>query len=140
MQENAPETTKEIGNKRALLKPLALLGLVAALLFALAGQEAMAHEVDDDDDDAVDVLGIFHEEEELASFRAMVAPWEGETGATVNYTGLFPPDFSAVLETRVQAGNPPDAAIALGPIDFLQQFERQGLLTPSLSATAWRRP
>ncbi len=29
-------------NRRALLKPLALLGLVAALLFAFAGQEAMA--------------------------------------------------------------------------------------------------
>ena len=31
-------------NKRALLKPLALLGLVAALLFAFAGQEAMAQD------------------------------------------------------------------------------------------------
>ncbi|MCH7835774.1 MAG: hypothetical protein IH864_02810 [Chloroflexi bacterium] len=31
-------------NKRALLKPLALLGLVAALLFVFAGQEAMAQD------------------------------------------------------------------------------------------------
>lgn len=38
--------------------------------------------------------------------RAVMKPFEDATGATVDYTAS--PDLQAILQTRVQAGNPPD--------------------------------
>jgi len=63
--------------------------------------------------------------DELESFRAMVAPWEERTGATVEYEGTR--DLNAILVTRLEGGNPPDIAGLPGP-GVLQQFAQDGNL------------
>jgi alpha-glucoside transport system substrate-binding protein len=50
---------------------------------------------------------------EVDSFNAMIAPWEAATGGKVTYTGTK--DLTALVTTRVQAGNPPDIAILPNP-------------------------
>jgi alpha-glucoside transport system substrate-binding protein len=60
----------------------------------------------------VEVLGVWGAEE-LASFQAMVAPWEDDTGGNMEFTGTR--DLIAILTTRVEAGNPPDIAILPNP-------------------------
>ena len=75
---------------------------------------------------AVEVVGTWGGEE-LASFQAMVAPWEQQTGGTVNFTGTR--DLNAILTTRIQAGNPPDVAILPNP-GLMQQFAKAGNLKP----------
>jgi alpha-glucoside transport system substrate-binding protein len=60
----------------------------------------------------VEVLGVWGGEE-LASFQAMVAPWEQQTGGKMSFTGTR--DLTAILTTRLQAGNPPDIAILPNP-------------------------
>ncbi len=45
---------------------------------------------------------------ELDSFNAMVKPFEDRTGVRIEFQGTR--DLSAVLQTRVQGGNPPDVA------------------------------
>jgi len=61
---------------------------------------------------SVEVLGVWGGDE-LASFEAMVAPWEQETGGTMEFTGTR--DLIAILTIRVAAGNPPDVAILPNP-------------------------
>ena len=62
---------------------------------------------------------------ELESFEAMVAPWEEETGATVEIESTR--DIDAVLQTRVEGGTPPDIAGLPGP-GVMAQFARDGAL------------
>jgi alpha-glucoside transport system substrate-binding protein len=64
---------------------------------------------------------------ELESFRAMVAPWEERTGATMQYEGTR--DLNAVLITRIEGGNPPDIAGVPGP-GQLVEFAREGQMVP----------
>ena len=61
---------------------------------------------------SVEVLGLWGGDE-LANFEAMVAPWEEQTGGTMEFTGTR--DLIAILTTRVAAGNPPDVAILPNP-------------------------
>jgi alpha-glucoside transport system substrate-binding protein len=63
--------------------------------------------------------------EELDSFNAMIAPWEQATGGKVNYTGTK--DLTAILTTRIQAGNPPDVAILPNP-GLMTEFAKAGNL------------
>jgi len=70
----------------------------------------------------VTVLGIWGDEE-LASFEAMVAGWDG----TMDFTGTR--DITALLTTRVDGGSPPDVAIP-AEIGLFQQFASEGKLTP----------
>jgi alpha-glucoside transport system substrate-binding protein len=74
----------------------------------------------------VSVLAVWGGEE-LDNFRAMVAPFEQQTGITVAYEGTR--DLNAVLTTRLQGGNPPDLAGLPGP-GQLQEFARAGQLIP----------
>lgn len=60
----------------------------------------------------VSVLGTWGGSE-LDSFRAMVKPFEDRTGARIEFQGTR--DLSAVLQTRVQGGNPPDVAALPNP-------------------------
>ncbi len=66
---------------------------------------------------------------ELDSFRAMVAPWEEETGATVEYEGTR--DIEAVLTTRIAGDNPPDVAGLPGPGQLLAWAEEGELVDVS---------
>jgi len=75
---------------------------------------------------SVDVLGIWGDEEAV-SFEAMVAPWETDTGGTMDFTGTR--DITTLLTTRVEGGNPPDVAIPAEVGRFLE-FAQEGKLTP----------
>lgn len=74
---------------------------------------------------SVDVLGIWGGDPELPSFRAMVTPWEQDTGGRVNFTGTR--DITAILTTRVEGGDPPDVAIP-AEIGLFQEFAEEGRL------------
>ena len=65
--------------------------------------------------------------EELESFEAMVAPFEEETGITVEVESTR--DLNAVLTTRLAGGNPPDVAGLPGP-GPMAEFARAGDLKP----------
>lgn len=64
---------------------------------------------------------------ELDSFNAMVKPFEDRTGAHIEFQGTR--DLSAVLQTRVQGGNPPDVAGLPNP-GALPSFVRSHALKP----------
>jgi alpha-glucoside transport system substrate-binding protein len=57
----------------------------------------------------------------------MVAPWTQQTGGQMNFTGTR--DLTAVLTTRIQAGNPPDIAILPNP-GLVQQYANANNLKP----------
>jgi alpha-glucoside transport system substrate-binding protein len=72
----------------------------------------------------VTVLGVWGGSE-LASFFAMVKPFEHRTGIKVEFEGTR--DINAVLTIRVRGGNPPDIAGLPGP-SHLAEFARAGKL------------
>ena len=72
----------------------------------------------------VSVLAVWGGDE-LDNFRAMIAPFEEETGITVEYEGTR--DLNAVLTTRIEGGNPPDLAGLPGP-GQLKEFAQAGHL------------
>ncbi len=74
----------------------------------------------------VEVLGVWGGKE-LASFQAMVAPWEQQTGGKLSFTGTR--DLTAILTTRLQAGNPPDIAILPNP-GLMTELAKAGNLIP----------
>jgi alpha-glucoside transport system substrate-binding protein len=74
----------------------------------------------------VNVLGVWGGTE-LQSFQDMVAPWEQQTGGAMGFSGTR--DLTAVLTTRIQAGNPPDVAILPNP-GLMKQFAQAGNLVP----------
>ena len=120
------------GKTSRLLWILLALIAIAALAFAACD--------DDDDDDgdgvtpagvdisgaSVDVLGIWGDDE-LVSFEALVAPWEADTGASMNFTGTR--DITSILTTRVEGGDPPDVATP-AEVGLFQDFARNGDLVP----------
>jgi len=73
---------------------------------------------------SVSVIGTWGGAEQDA-FLAMVAPFEAETGITVEYTGTR--DLNAVLTTGVASGILPDLAGLPGP-GQLQEFAQRGAL------------
>jgi alpha-glucoside transport system substrate-binding protein len=73
---------------------------------------------------SVTLLGPWGGAEQNA-LMAMLQPFETATGITVQYTGSK--DESALLVTRVQAGNPPDVADFANP-GQIAQFANQGKL------------
>lgn len=75
---------------------------------------------------AVEVLGTWGSSE-LDAFNEMMAPWEQQTGGKGNFTGTR--DLTAILTTRIQAGNPPDIAILPNP-GLMMQYANAGNLKP----------
>jgi alpha-glucoside transport system substrate-binding protein len=75
---------------------------------------------------SVTVIGTWGGDEEKA-FKAMVAPWEKETGNTVKYTGTR--DINAILTTGVASGVLPDLAGLPGPGQMVE-FAKGGSLKP----------
>ena len=86
------------------------IGVALIILVGLLFQACPAPP--EDEIGSVEVLGVWGGDE-LASFEAMVAPWEEQTGGTMEFTGTR--DLIAILTTRVAAGNPPDIAILPNP-------------------------
>jgi alpha-glucoside transport system substrate-binding protein len=66
---------------------------------------------------SVTVIGTWGGDEQKA-FLSMVAPWEAQTGAKVNYTGTR--DLNTVLTTGVASGVLPDLAGLPGPGQMTQ--------------------
>jgi len=100
-------------------KWLLILTLIAALLFPAACNRNPPTGIG-----SIEVLGEWGGEE-LASFQAMVAPWEQQTGGQMSFTGTR--DLIAILTTRVQAGNPPDVAILPTP-GLMTELAQEGSL------------
>jgi alpha-glucoside transport system substrate-binding protein len=114
---------------RALRWLVVVLAIAAMVLVACEDEEEAAPaegETPTGEIGSVNVLGIWGAEE-LTSFEAMVAPWEDDTGGSVDFTGTR--NITADLTLRVEGGNPPDVAIP-AEIGLFQEFARDGKLTP----------
>jgi alpha-glucoside transport system substrate-binding protein len=72
----------------------------------------------------VDVLNVWSDEEQ-ASFKAVVTPFESQHKVTVNVEATR--DLDAVLTTRIRGNNPPDIAILPNPAK-MQQLASQNKL------------
>ncbi|WP_162605995.1 ABC transporter substrate-binding protein [Jiangella aurantiaca] len=73
---------------------------------------------------SVTMLGVLGGEE-LDAFLSVVAPFEEVTGVEVRYEGTR--DFAAVLQTRIDGGNPPDL-VATPAIGEMAALAEQGAL------------
>ncbi|WP_053204422.1 ABC transporter substrate-binding protein [Jiangella muralis] len=73
---------------------------------------------------SVTMLGVLGGEE-LDAFLSVVAPFEDATGIEVRYEGTR--DFAAVLQTRIDGGNPPDV-VATPAIGEMAALAEQGAL------------
>jgi alpha-glucoside transport system substrate-binding protein len=81
-------------------------GLLAALAVVACGTGSSNSK------GTVDVLAVWSGTEQ-DSFMAVLKPFEDSTGIKVNYESTR--DLDTLLQTRVQAGNPPDIAAAPSP-------------------------
>lgn len=72
----------------------------------------------------VSMLGVLGGEE-LDAFNTVLKPFEDATGIDVQYEGTR--DFAAVLQTRVDGGNPPDV-VATPAIGEMRGFAEDGVL------------
>jgi len=72
----------------------------------------------------VSMLGVLGGEE-LDAFNTVLEPFEKATGIDVQYEGTR--DFAAVLQTRVDGGNPPDV-VATPAIGEMRAFAEDGVL------------
>ncbi|MBL7489984.1 carbohydrate ABC transporter substrate-binding protein [Frankia sp. AgB1.9] len=75
----------------------------------------------------VSVLGTWVGDEGNLFVDEVLKPFEKSTGIDVQYEGTR--DFSAVLESRVRDGDPPDLALLASP-GQLQQYAQDGQLVP----------
>lgn len=74
----------------------------------------------------VSVMGTWSGDEQ-DSFMAMVAPWEEETGVTVEYTGSR--DLPAQITAGIASGNLPDIAGVPGPGSMKDWYDQGALKT-----------
>jgi alpha-glucoside transport system substrate-binding protein len=107
-------------SRRDFMKRALALGLsvsaAGALLSACGGGTGNAN--------TVNVLNVWGSTE-LDSFKAVVAPFESQTGIKVSTESTR--DLDAVLTTRIRGNNPPDIAILPNP-GKMQQLAQQGHL------------
>ena len=118
------------------LSPLVIVGLLLAACTAASpgeseapgvSQEPGASQAEGDLTGAeVTVIGTWTDAEEEA-FRAMVAPWEAETGATVKYQGTR--SINDILAAGVPTGVLPDLAGLPGP-GQMAEYVAAGALKP----------
>ena len=95
---------------KSIIRYLALLAVVALIAAACAPDDDPV--ADPDDPDAiggeVSVMSAFSGDE-ADLFRESFAPFEEETGITVDYEPTV--DFETIIVTRVEGGAPPDIAL-----------------------------
>ena len=115
-------------NRREFLQRAMAVGLSASaatsLLAACGGSTSSSSTPTTTN--SVDVLNVWSAEEQ-ASFKAVVAPFESQTGITVKIEATR--DLNAVLTSRIQGNNPPDVAILPNPAK-MQQLAAQNKLIP----------
>ncbi|MEX0682790.1 MAG: extracellular solute-binding protein [Dehalococcoidia bacterium] len=74
----------------------------------------------------VDVISLWGAEEE-DNLRALVAPWESETGGSLSYTGTR--DDVETVRTRVEGNNAPDVYFPAN-LGFFRELQAEGHLMP----------
>jgi alpha-glucoside transport system substrate-binding protein len=107
-------------SRRAFLRRAVATGLslsAAASLLAACGGSTGATSTPK----SIDLLNVWGSTE-LDSFKAVVAPFQSQSGITVNLESTR--DLDAVLTTRIQGNNPPDIAILPNP-GKMQQLASQ---------------
>jgi alpha-glucoside transport system substrate-binding protein len=109
-------------NRKTSWRRVAAIAGTAALVFAACSSPSGSGGAGK----SVSVIGTWGGDEEKA-FKAMVQPWEAETGNTVKYTGTR--DLNAVLTTGVASGVLPDLAGLPGP-GQMAEFAKGGSLKP----------
>jgi alpha-glucoside transport system substrate-binding protein len=92
-----------IGRKAGSLVALAMVALLSAVACGTGSTSGKG---------TVHVLAVWAGSEQ-DSFKAVLAPFEASTGIKVEYESTR--DLDAILQTRVQAGNPPEIAAAPSP-------------------------
>ena len=114
--------------RTAVIRTVAGLAAAMLVLVACGGGDAEPDtEVPTGDlGGSVSVIGSWSGAEQ-DSFLAMVAPWEEETGVTVEYTGSR--DLQTQLTTGIASGNLPDVAGIPGP-GLMKEWYDQGALQP----------
>ena len=114
--------------RTAVIRTVAGLAAAMLVLVACGGGDAEPEtEVPTGDlSGSVSVVGSWSGAEQ-DSFLAMVAPWEEETGVTVEYTGSR--DLQTQLTTGIASGNLPDVAGIPGP-GLMKEWYDQGALQP----------
>jgi alpha-glucoside transport system substrate-binding protein len=110
-------------NRKTSWRRVAAIAGTAALVFAACSSPSGSG---GGGGKSVTVIGAWGGDEEKA-FKAMVQPWEAETGNTVKYTGTR--DLNAVLTTGVASGVLPDLAGLPGP-GQMAEFAKGGSLKP----------
>jgi alpha-glucoside transport system substrate-binding protein len=76
----------------------------------------------------VEVVAVW-QDAEAAAFERVLDHFEEDTGATVTFTSTAGEDIIAVLERRLEAGDPPDVAVLPQP-GLLSQLAESGALLP----------
>jgi alpha-glucoside transport system substrate-binding protein len=101
--------------------PVLVLTLLVVLVLAATACAPQGEQQPEEEIGSVSVLGVWGGTE-LESFQAVAAGWEEETGGTMEFEGTR--DLTAILQARVQGGNPPDVAILPNPA-LLDQYADQ---------------
>lgn len=97
---------------------LLILALGLALVPVAAGAQGSC---------TVSFLTVWSGEDELPNWNNMIAPWEQQTGCTVDVTSTR--DLVPVLTTQVEAGSPPDIA-GVPSFGAIKTFLDQGDVIP----------
>jgi alpha-glucoside transport system substrate-binding protein len=90
-------------HNRRIASRMAVTALLALTIAGKTGRSSAADEAQIGG--SVSVLGVLSGDN-LEAFLGAFAPFEEETGITIEYEGTF--DLLAVLQTRLDGGNPPD--------------------------------
>lgn len=111
--------------RSGVFRTVAAAAVLGALTVACAGP---VPEADDDlDGERLEVLAVWSQGEQ-ERFEQVLRAFESETGASVRYTSAGH-DFPAVLDARLEAGDPPDVAFLPQP-GLLRRYAISGRLLP----------
>ncbi|WP_168625746.1 ABC transporter substrate-binding protein [Cryobacterium sp. BB307] len=112
-----------------LLLPVASLGVVGLVLTGCTGGGGTdtGNDLGDFSGETLEVSGAWSGAEQ-ENFEAVLAQFEEDTGATVNYTS-FGDQAATTLGTQIEGGSPPNVALLAQPA-LLQSLARDGNLIP----------
>ncbi len=91
-----------------MLKRLLVLAIIVTLGIALVPQNSEVVDAQDMSGTTVTIFGAYTDPSEVEAFNAGFAEFEEETGIDVVYEGAS--DFEVLINTRIEAGDPPDIA------------------------------
>lgn len=124
-----------LSRRRKMLVPVAVMATAGLALAGCGGGDSTSETTggsgaESDTGSESDFSGVTLEVEgawsgaEQENFQEVLAQFEDDTGATVNYTS-FGDKASTTLGTQIEGGNPPDVALISQPA-LLQQLAQSG--------------